>query len=454
MSAEFRQIQKQEQTLALTPQLKRSLEILQAASLDLVKIIDAELKNNPMLEETDYDEFAERPETLGGTPEEDAEDYGESNHNFDKEQKNRDFFLNSLPDKKSLQEHLIIEAELDAKNERIAKAFVNLIGSLDERGFLLPDAIDTARAAGFDKKTIDEAVSLLRNCDPPGIGAFDMRDSLMLQLERKNLSAALPYRILESHYELLLKRKVEEIAELENKTPSDVENAIAEIAKLKTSPAADYTAETERFIFPELVFYKDENDIWRVDTVKDRVPRLRINPEYRRLIMDGNMRPEEQSYIREKIRDGKFLMDAVEMRQKTLLKIGQTILQKQIDFFENGKDALKPMTMQDVADVVELHPTTVGRAISDKYAETPFGLLPLKFFFSGGYESSGGESLSSESVKNKIKKIVEEESPRSPLSDSKIAKILAEDGVAVARRTVAKYRDELGIAPKNLRKRF
>ncbi len=215
MSAEFRQIQKQEQTLALTPQLKRSLEILQAASLDLVKIIDAELKNNPMLEETDYDEFAERPETLGGTPEEDAEDYGESNHNFDKEQKNRDFFLNSLPDKKSLQEHLIIEAELDAKNERIAKAFVNLIGSLDERGFLLPDAIDTARAAGFDKKTIDEAVSLLRNCDPPGIGAFDMRDSLMLQLERKNLSAALPYRILESHYELLLKRKVEEIAEIE-----------------------------------------------------------------------------------------------------------------------------------------------------------------------------------------------------------------------------------------------
>ena len=142
------------------------------------------------------------------------------------------------------------------------------------------------------------------------------------------------------------------------------------------------------------------------------------------------------------------------MRQKTLLKIGRAILEKQADFFERGRDALKPMTMQDVADEIGVHPTTVGRAVSEKYAQTPFGLFPLKSFFSGGYESSGGGEMSSAAVKNLIKKIVAEESPRAPLSDAKIADMLAEDGVNVARRTVAKYREELSIPPKSLRKRF
>ncbi len=459
MASEFRQVQRQEQSLVLTPQLKRSLEILQAASLDLSKIIEAEIKNNPLLEEAPPEDYADKPETLGESADFDdtdaADDYAaQAKSDSYNEQKRRDFILNSLPDRKSLQEHLLGEANLDAKSESVVRAFANLAGSLDERGFLLPDAIDNARSAGFDDKTVADALDLLRGSDPPGIGAFDMRDSLMLQLERKNMGSSLAYRIMENHYALLLKRKVAEIAELENTSPENVEAAIGEIAKLNTSPASEYAAETEKIVLPELLFYKDDDGIWRVELSNDCLPRFRINPEYRKMAADGKMRPDELSYIREKIRDGKMLMEAVDMRQKTILKIGQAVLKRQADFFENGRDSLRPMTMQDVADDIGVHPTTVGRAISEKYAQTPFGVFPLKFFFSGGYESTGGGSLSSESVKNMIRKIIDDESPRSPLSDSKIAELLAEEGVNIARRTVAKYREELGIATKALRRRF
>ncbi len=455
MAAEFGQIQRQEQSLVLTAQLKRSLEILQAASLDLEHIVAAELKSNPLLEELPPDDF-ERPQTLGESREDDFDDIDAppQNSDADKEQKTRDFILNSLPDKTSLQEHLLREANLDAATPEIAKAFENLAGSLDERGFLLPDALDNARAAGFDEKTVSAALELLRESEPSGIGAFDMRDSLMLQLEHKGLSGSLAYRILEDRYDLLLKRKVAEIAELENRSPAAVEEAIGEIAKLHTSPASEYAAENERYIEPELTFFKNDDGQWDVEMSRDTLPKLRINPEYRKMAADESIRPDERSYIKEKIRDGKSLMDAIEMRQKTLLKIGRVVLEKQADFFERGRDALKPMTMQDVADEIGVHPTTVGRAVSEKYAQTPFGLFPLKSFFSGGYESAGGGEMSSAAVKNLIKKIVAEESPRAPLSDAKIAEMLAEDGVNVARRTVAKYREELSIPPKSLRRRF
>ncbi len=168
----------------------------------------------------------------------------------------------------------------------------------------------------------------------------------------------------------------------------------------------------------------------------------------------ATLRADEAEYISAKLREGKFIIDAIEHRKQTLLKIAFAILSLQPEFFEKGKSALKPMTMQEVADIVGVHPTTVGRAVSEKYADTPFGIVALKSFFSAGYESAGVGEVASASVKERIREIVRDESPRSPLSDSKIADILAAEGLNVARRTVAKYREELGIAPKNLRKRF
>ena len=457
MSAEFKQSQRQEQTLAITPQLKRSLEILQAGVLELREIVDAELNTNPLLEELSFDDATVRPQTIGENPYQD-DDYTDNSQSTDRQnqeaQKAKDFALNSIPDKLSLQEYLLTEANLDAKNESVAKAFVNLTGSLDERGFLLPDAIENAKANGFDESSINEALQLLRESEPSGIGAVDMRDSLMLQLEHKKLANSLAYRILELYYNLLLKRKVEDIAKIENRTTADVEKAIAEIAKLNTSPASEFEQQAEAYISPDIIFTQTPDGDWVAELSRENSPRLQINQEYRKMAMLGKLRSDEQAYIKEKIKDGKLIMDAIEMRQKTLQKIGNAILAKQPDFFENGIDALKPMTMQDVADLLDLHATTIGRAIAEKYAQTPFGLFPLKTFFSSGYESDSGENVSSKSIKNKIAQMIEDESARSPLSDAKIAEILASEGITIARRTVAKYREELGIAPKNLRKRY
>ncbi|MBQ6535002.1 MAG: RNA polymerase factor sigma-54, partial [Opitutales bacterium] len=398
------------------------------------------------------------PETVGSSDgaerDFDYDDYpGEIRMPSPDDGEKRDFFLNSIPDRQSLRERLINDAAIDAQDENVAGAFEYLVGALDERGFLPPDALEGAARAGFGEAAASAALKLLQESEPAGIGAFDMRGSLMLQLERKAMGGSLAHSILENRYELLMKRKVEEIAKLENCDVSDVENAIAQIAKLSTSPAASFEAQAEKYISPDLVFYKTPGGKWAADTPKDAVPRLRINPEYRAMSASPKLRDDERAYIKEKIRDGKLLMEALEMRQKTLEKIGSAIIAKQPEFFKSGIGALKPMTMADVAEIVGVHPTTVGRAVADKYAETPFGLLPLKTFFGVGYDGAETD-LSGRAVKDKIAKIVEDESPRSPLSDSQIAEMLEAEGVKIARRTVAKYREQLGIAPKNLRKRF
>ena len=435
MATEMGQSQRIEQGLAITPQLKRSLEILQAPTLDLHDMIVNELQTNPILEEISPAEMPEKPESVGENPDDfDGEDLQPSQNNQSDEQLKRDFVLNSIPDTQSLREYLLNESKLDAENARVAEAFEALVGAMDDRGFLDADAVENAVSKGFDEKIVRQALDMLRNSSPSGIGAFDIRDSLMLQLEHKHMGNSLACKILEDHFDLLLKRRVNEIAEIENRTVEDVENAISEIAKLSTSPARDFAEDTERYITPDII-YKKENQAWTAELTNEYIPKLRINPEYRQMIAEG-------------------IMEAVEQRQNTLLKIARAILLKQPDFFESGAEALRPMTMQDVADIVQLHPTTVGRAVSEKFAETPHGLYPMKFFFNSGYNNSSGDSIASASVKEKIRDIVSSEPPQKPFSDAKIAEILAEDGIAIARRTVAKYREEIGIPTKSLRKRF
>lgn len=454
MATEMGQSQRIEQGLAITPQLKRSLEILQAPTLDLHDMIVNELQTNPILEEISPAEIPEKPESVGENPDDfDGEDLQPSQNNQSDEQLKRDFVLNSIPDTQSLREYLLNESKLDAENARVAEAFEALVGAMDDRGFLDADAVENAVSKGFDEKIVRQALDMLRNSSPSGIGAFDIRDSLMLQLEHKHMGNSLAYKILEDHFDLLLKRRVNEIAEIENRTVEDVENAISEIAKLSTSPAIDFAEDIERYITPDIV-YKKENQAWTAELTNEYIPKLRINPEYRQMIAEGKLRKDAESYVKEKIREGKSFMEAVEQRQNTLLKIARAILLKQPDFFESGAEALRPMTMQDVADIVQLHPTTVGRAVSEKFAETPHGLYPMKFFFNSGYNNSSGDSIASASVKEKIRDIVSSEPPQKPFSDAKIAEILAEDGITIARRTVAKYREEIGIPTKSLRKRF
>ena len=468
MQQDFKQSQNLEQGLTLTPQLKRSLEILQKPALELREMVAQELRTNPLLEDLRDEEYmperTDKQNSDGGDfddspvgeiyPSQSDADYAAQSGEAARIQKARDFALNSIQDKISLEEYLLNEANIDADDEPTARAFAHLCGRLDDRGFLDSDAVDSALRAGFDKNTVDSALRLLRNSDPPGIGAFDMRDSLMLQLERAGEGESLAHRILERRYDLLMKRKVMEMAKLEQTTQEEVERAIARISKLHTSPAHEFSAGDEIYITPDLDFYKDADGQWSVRLISDGLPKLRINPEYRRMCAEGALKKGEAAYVREKMRDAKSVMDALEQRRNTLLKIGAVILDRQRAFFERGPDALQPMRMQEAADIIGIHATTVGRALAGKYAETPFGIFALKDFFGGGYEADGGASVASSSVKEKIRAIVESESPRAPMSDSAIASALASDGINIARRTVAKYREELGIAPKNIRRRF
>ena len=441
------------------------MDILQKPAVELNKLIEEELLTNPLLEEAPEGEIYPEPkkEPENGDFEDEGESIydssaqdvpSESGEDASQLQKNRDFLINSVQDRVSLEQYLLNEAALDSKDDETIKAFTHLCGHLDDRGFLDADALESARKAGLDESAVQNALRLLRNSDPAGIGAFDMRDSLMLQLERAGNGESLAHRILQNHYDMLLKRKVGEIAKAEGRSESEVEAAIAQISKLHTSPAHEFSAEESQYVVPDLEFYKDSDGKWGVRTVSSSQPRLRINQEYRKMASDAAVTRDEAAYISSKIREGKFIIEAIEHRQKTLLKIALVILELQPEFFERGTGALKPMTMQDVADLVGVHATTVGRAVSEKYAETPFGILPLKSFFGAGYDSGSGGGVASSSVKERIRAIVGGESPRAPLSDSKIAEILSSEGVDIARRTVAKYREELGIAPKNLRRRF
>lgn len=457
------QSQRIEQGLNISPRLKKSLDILQKPAVELNKLIEEELLTNPLLEEAPEGEIYPEPkkEPENGDFEDEGESIydssaqdvpSESGEDASQLQKNRDFLINSVQDRVSLEQYLLNEAALDSKDDETIKAFTHLCGHLDDRGFLDADALESARKAGLDESAVQNALRLLRNSDPAGIGAFDMRDSLMLQLERAGNGESLAHRILQNHYDMLLKRKVGEIAKAEGRSESEVEDAIAQISKLHTSPAHEFSAEESQYVVPDLEFYKDSDGKWGVRTVSSSQPRLRINQEYRRMGAVGSLGNDDTAYIREKIREAKFILDAVDQRRKTLLGIGEQILSRQSGFFQKGVCALQPMKMQDVADALGLHATTIGRAVSGKYAETPFGTFALKKFFGGGFGE--GEGMASSSVKEKIRGLVEAESPQKPLSDSELSKMLADDGLNVARRTVAKYREELGIAPKNIRKRF
>lgn len=454
MDGALQNSQRIEQGLNLTPAQKRSLEILQKPVLELGRYIQQQLNTNPILEvDESYD--TQKPETVGENPDEDfAEEasYTTPKSEAAQEQARRDFILNSQTDKPRLGEDLIKEARIDAPTKKIADAFEFLVENLDERGFLPEDILEQAKAAGHSSEDADAALEMLQKSPPAGIGARNLRESFMIQLRAKGMEETLAYRILADCYQLLLKRRVDKIAQAECRSVDDVERAIDEIAKLNPSPASDYGDDEPQLLIPDVEYYKDESGNWDARLTNQCLPKLRISPEYRQMVADGELDTQAQSYVREKIRDGKMLIEAIRQRQTTLLKIARAILARQPRFFEDG--TLTPMTRQDIADDVDLHATTVGRAITGKCADTPYGVVEFKNFFTSGLENDAGTGVSSNTVKEKIRDIVAGEDPQNPLSDEKISRELVRLGLNAARRTVAKYREELGIAPKTLRKRF
>jgi len=476
-SQSLQQVQKQTQQLVLAPQLRQSLKILQVQALDLRATIQEELQSNPLLEELpmntpSIEANGEGPDTARDGDGKDQVDrdleilnqldddwrdfYSQNGHNNEYSAdalKKRQHFFDSLVSETSLQEHLMRQAELSDCTDEQKRAIEYIIGNLDNRGFLASPLQEIALFTGISLECMEEGLEILRSFDPPGIGALDLQDCLLQQLKLTGKENTLCATIVRDHFDLLLRRRIPEIARKLSVDVWDVEEAVDEIAMLDPAPGRKFGEDVNRVIVPDVTVEKDGDD-WLIILNNDYIPKLRISNTYKELIASGRLSRKEKEYIHEKMRSGKFLISSIEQRQQTIEKITREILRVQNDFFEEGVSKLRPLTMTQVADAVGVHETTVSRAIANKYIQTPHGVFEFKFFFTPGYQSGDGESLSNKSIKDMIAHLIENESPQKPLSDQNIVEILKEKNIKIARRTVAKYRESMGILATNLRRHY
>jgi RNA polymerase sigma-54 factor len=473
------QYQKQTQTLVLAPQLRQSLKILQVSALDLRTAILEELQSNPALEELPMDgisieennapdeesdrdkastelELGEDYAILNQLDEDWREYYAQDSGNTEyttADADRRQHFFDSIVNETSLQEHLMSQAMLSEASEGTITAFEYLIGSLDDRGYVITDLADLALASGLPFTDMDTAGKLLKSLDPPGIGSRNLQECLLTQLTllgRGNSTAA---TIIKDHFDRLLRRRIPKIGRKIGLPVTEVQSALEEIATLNPAPGRRFADDVNQVVIPDVKVEWDGTE-WLVTLNNDYIPRLRLSSIYKNLIAKGKLSRRERDYIREKIRSGKFLISSIEQRQQTIERISRELLKFQEDFFKHGVSRLHPLTMNRVAEAVGVHETTVSRAIANKYIETPHGVFEFKYFFTTGYRSGVGEFISNTSIKDTIAKLIEAEDPAKPFSDQEVVNILSKQNIKIARRTIAKYREALGIPPTNLRRRY
>jgi RNA polymerase sigma-54 factor len=451
----------------LAPQLQQSLQILQAATLELKNIVQQELQTNPVLEEdpslhetedrsSDEAEFQEEFEKLAKLDEE-WRDYMAQNVSYSarsqEDEERRQFFLDSLANQETLQQHLLDQlntADIDTKRRKAAEL---LIGNIDDIGFLSAPLDEISNLSGTPIEDLQPALELVQTFHPVGVGARDLKDCLLIQLRRLGKAQSLEYQILDQYLDDLGRKRYPDVARRLGVTVDQVQKAANFIATLDPKPGQIFSPEPNSYVLPDVVVEK-VGDEYVVSLTGDQIPHLRINKTYRDLMTQSRNGGEVRDYIREKIRSGKFLIKSIHQRQQTILNIAIEIVKRQNDFLDSGTAFLKPMTMVQIADAVGVHETTVSRAISGKYIATPQGVVEMKFFFTPGYQTNDGVAMSNTSVKETIADLVRNEDNRMPLSDKEIVEILSERGIPIARRTVAKYRAELNILPSNLRKQF
>jgi RNA polymerase sigma-54 factor len=359
--------------------------------------------------------------------------------------------FDSLVATTSLQEMLleqIRESKLPEADWPLAEM---LVGNIDDYGYLKAATEELSASTGMPPDRIESVIKVIQTFDPAGVGGRDLRECLLLQMERSGQKDTLEYRIVRDFMEALGRRRIPEIARGTGTEVDEVQDALENIAKLEPRPGRAYLPDNDQFILPE-VFAHRSGDEWVVTTNNEQIPHLRISNTYKDLMSQGENSPEVKNYIREKIRAGKFLIKSLHQRQQTILNIAREIVHRQRDFLEKGVAHLKPMTMVQVAEIVGVHETTVSRAVSGKYMQTPQGLFEMKYFFTAGIQTASGDGMSNTSVKDMIAEIFKAENGSKPLSDQEVVRMLKEKGIVIARRTVAKYRTELNILPSNLRK--
>jgi RNA polymerase sigma-54 factor len=469
------QQQKMQQVLA--PQLRQSLECLQATVLELRTLVQQEIEQNPVIEEQPADNESIEVEP-GGAAESDSAGDGELDFTEDYEalaklddewkdyfrqhetrgsglseqdEEKRRFFMESLTEPVSLQEHLREQLQMDDLPPKRRQIVELLIGSIDDDGYLHLSLESLEHNTGIAAPDLEEALAVLQTYDPVGVGARTLSECLKLQLDRLGCRDRNVYELAEHHLDLLGARKIPDVARAMKCSVDDVQRMARLIGTLEPRPGRMFSHDPAHYVLPEVAIRKVGDD-YQIILNNDHIPHLHISRLYRTMMEDQNAPGDVKKYIRDKIRSGSFLIRSIHQRQQTIRGIAELILEKQREFMEHGVRALKPLIMADIAERLGVHETTVSRAVSNKYMQTPQGVFEMKYFFTPGYRHEDGSQVSNKTIKELIRNAIDEEDPDHPLSDQAMADQLKEQGFQVARRTVAKYREELKILPSHMRK--
>jgi RNA polymerase sigma-54 factor len=475
------------QELKINPRLYQAMDLLYMPLLDLQQHLKQELLNNPFLDLVEAEDEEEEQEGEAEEPaqaETEDERSGEIDweeillDGFDtaggrrEEHEEREYFEPVTVATRDLSDHLRDQVSLLELTPRQTLFADEFIGNINDDGYLASPVEDIVRAlnevvtkaaeeAGRDIDdlplyTMEEGQKMLatiQSLDPPGVGAQDLRECLLLQLKEAGLEQSVPYRLVRDCFEELINHRWSEISKRFGISAGDVQKAADEIAKLDPKPGLQYGSRDDNYIIPDLIVEKID-DRYHVFLNDANLPRLKLSRAYQEIARDKKkFDGENKEFISNKLNSANWMIQAIEQRRQTMLKVMNYIVERQREFFEKGIQFLKPLTLREVAEVINMHESTVSRVTNEKFVQTPRGVLPLKFFFSSGLATSDGEDVSARGIKAQLQKLVQEEDPKHPLTDQAIVNILRESGVQIARRTVAKYRDQLGVLSARMRKR-
>ena len=475
MALELRQSLKLAQKLVMTPQLRQAIKLLQLGRLELTDALQAEIEQNPMLEETPPRlEQPVNPEALsaeentyqaeamvtervkGDDPatvaELNWEDYAntfDSDLSFSHETPPADApsqfdFISATPGLASYLQWQLTHLELNEQDIELTRF---IVCNLDGHGFLEASIEDICAYGHCSEEEAEGVLRLVQSLDPPGVAARDIRESLLLQLDRLDYYDTLPYQIVEQHMPLLESRNYAQLARETGAPLKKINEAVTVIQGLTPYPGNEFSNEQTNYVVPDVYVYKIDGE-FVIQLNEEGLPQLQVSSEYQKLLKQKNaLTPESRGYLRENKRNAEWFIKSIEQRQRTIYRVMESLLKFQRDFFESGPGAMRPLILRDVAEDIGMHESTVSRVTSNKYVHCPQGIYELKYFFSTAVATSDGDTVAAEAIKTRIRQLVHGENPAKPLSDNKISELLAKENITVARRTVAKYREQLKILP-------
>jgi RNA polymerase sigma-54 factor len=459
------------QKLILTPSLQQAIKLLPMSTLELADLLNQEVVENPMLEEVPTEDLqpteqAAQAEKTEADSKEKGDSWDDSDYEYffgdylddgyrahaPQEVKELPPIENTLATSSSLSDHLMWQLSLLSEDDALREIGSAIIGNLNDDGMLVASLDEIAAMGPWPIEVVERALKTIQGFDPIGVAARDLQECLLLQIKHIGLEGTPTEKIVTEHLRLLQGHNVPEIAKRLGMPIEDLKEHIEVIRHLDPKPGSRYNPSQSHYVIPDVYVVKVEDQYVAVLN-EEGLPQLRISPVYRRLLdKSSDNTTETRAYVKDKFRSALWLIKSVEQRQKTIHKVATSIINFQRDFLDHGIEYLKPLVLRDVASDIGMHESTVSRVVTNKYMHTPQGVFEMKYFFHSGISSSYGESVSSVTIKQRIRKIIEAEDPRKPLSDSKIVSILQHEGLVLARRTIAKYREELKIPTSNQRK--